>query len=448
MNFPYLQKTSLWNALSPLGRNIETPQGIFYWSNRARQEAEIDGTIGIAQDDDGTISHLKVAEPWAGDKVLQKVTKGKVFGYAAIPGMESLRKKWLEKILTIHPKLRNFATLPVVTNGITHSLAIAGRLLLEAGQTLVTAEKSWENYEHIFCDMQGIKIMPFPLFTGEGSLHIDAIIGACRETAAMQNKVVLLLNFPHNQTGFMPSTQDFEELAKRLHALCAEMPKIPFVILLDDAYEGYVYDDIGQKFSPVSQLFMQLPNLSILKLDGISKVMLAYGYRIGFITAFLNSLDGDGQNVSAEWTSKIGGFIRGEISQVNHHGQILADALLDEWESVMRERGEVIQRLRERWQALISALQAGYSKYGREKIWADPCNGGFFAFFNLAKNIDPKAVAERLLKEKRIGVVPGLTGLRVAFCGIPKAKIPPFTQAIFEVVYSGGNQKRSAFYPH
>lgn len=439
MNFPALQKTSLWSALSPLGKTMETPKGIFYWAARAKAEAEIDGTIGIAQDDDGTISHLPIAEPWAGEKIMQRVAKAKVFGYASIEGLESLRKKWLAKILEKHPNLQKFATLPVVTNGITHSLAIAGRLFLESGQTLITAEKSWENYHHIYTDMQGIKITTFPLFTGDGAFHIDAIVGACRETAAMQNKVVLLLNFPHNQTGFMPSTTDFEELAKRLHALCSEMPKTPFVILLDDAYEGYVYDDVGQKISPASQLFASLPNFSVLKLDGISKVMLAYGYRIGFITCFLNLPEGrNNSEVSAEFGNKIGGFIRAEISQVNHHGQILADALMDSWDEVSTEREEIIAHLRERWRFMMNALNECYTKYGREKLWADPCNGGFFAYFNLAKGIDPKEVAERLLKEKKVGVVPyGTTsgeGLRVAFCGISKEKIPRLVEAIFEIV--------------
>lgn len=440
MIFPHLQNTSLWAALSIFGKRIETPQGIFYWSARAKTEAEIDGTIGIAQDDDSTISHLKIAEKFAGEKIMERASKAKVFGYAPIPGMESLRKKWLGKMLATHPRLQNFAALPVVTNGITHSLALAGRLFLESGQTLVTAEKSWENYDHIFTDMQGIKITTFPLFTAEGVFHIDAFIGACRKTAALQKKVVLLLNFPHNQTGFMPTPADVQKLADRLHALCREMPDIPFAVLLDDAYEGYVYDEKGQKQSLLSELFAQLPNFTIVKFDGISKVMLAYGYRIGFMTFFLNALDCAPftaeilKGLSGELASKVGGAIRGEISQVNHHGQILADALMDEWEEVTRERQEIIERLKSRWAMMMEATHECIKEYGKEKIWPDPCNGGFFAYFNLAKGINPQEIAERLLKERKVGVVPSGNGLRVAFCGVPAGKIKQMIRAIFEVV--------------
>ncbi len=440
MGFPFLEKTSIWAALSPLGKSIETPKGIFYWSGRARAEAEIDGTIGIAQDDDGTISHIAVAEPWAGEKVMERVPKAKIFGYAPIEGVESLRKKWLAKILSKHPGLVNHATLPVVTNGITHSLALAARLFLESGQTLITADKSWENYEHIYRDVQGVKISTFPLFTN-GALHIDALIGACRETAQLQKKVILLLNFPHNQTGFMPSADDAKELGQCIQKLCREMLEVPFVILLDDAYEGYVYDATGQKHSLLSEIFLPLPNLSVAKMDGISKVMLAYGYRIGFLTFFASALDGHLMNeeflggLRAETGSKIGGLIRGEISQVNHHGQILADALMDDLAAVEAQRGEVINRLRDRWKTMMFALEEGYKKYGKQKLWADPCNGGFFAYMNLDGGIDAKDIAERLLKEKKVGVVPSQQGFRVAFCGVPKDKIGRMIQAIFEVVY-------------
>jgi len=420
---------------------METPKGIFYWSARAKTEAEIDGTIGIAQDDDGTISHIAVAEPWAGEKVMQRVPKGKIFGYAPIEGVESLRKKWLAKILKTHGELANFATMPVVTNGITHSLALASRLLLESGQTLITADKSWENYEHIFTDVQGVKIATFPLFTN-GVLHVDALIGACREIAQMQKKVVLLLNFPHNQTGFMPSHEEAKELGQRIQDLCREMPKVSFAVLLDDAYEGYVYDEIGQKTSLLSEIFAPLPNLAIGKMDGISKVMMAYGYRVGFLTFFMSALDGKPftgeflSGIRGEMGTKIGGFIRGEISQANHHGQILADALMDDLATVEAQRGEIIERLSDRWKATILALNEGYKKYGKQKLWADPCNGGFFAYLNLEKGVDAKEIAEKLLAEKKVGVVPSQQGFRVAFCGIQKEKIPPMIQRIFEVVYS------------
>jgi aspartate/methionine/tyrosine aminotransferase len=441
MKFTHLEETSLWGALSKVGKTIETPKGIFYWSGRAAKEAEINGTIGVAQDDDGTISHLACAEEWAGAKAMTRVPKGKIFGYAPIEGVTTLREKWLKKILRGHEELSKFATLPVVTNGITHSIAVVSRLLLNSGETVLTADKSWENYEHIFTGVQGVNIESFELFTKDSKFNIDGIIKGCRSLAKKQKKVILLLNFPHNQTGFMPSEADFRELASRLHELCKEFQKVPFVLVLDDAYEGYVYDKEGLKSSPFALLFAEIPNLTVAKMDGISKVLLAYGYRVGFVTFFINSLDGSNfsdeflKGLRSEVGTKVGGFIRGEISQANHHGQVLADALFDSEWLVEAERAAVVSRLGERWQKMMDAISDGYKKYGKHKAWADPCNGGFFCYMNIKEGIDPKDVADRLLKEKKVGIVPSEHGLRVAFSGVPKEKISRMISSIFEVVY-------------
>lgn len=441
MDFPFLKQTSLWSAMVNFGRDIYLPQGIFYWSSRAKAEAEINGTAGVAQEDDGTISHLSIAEQFAGKRVLERVAKANVFGYAPIEGVASLRQKWLNKLSREFPSLAQFSSMPVVTNGITHGIALAAHLLLDKGQIVITADKSWENYEHILVRVQGAKIETFKLFNSENKLNIDAIIEKCREVAEKQNKVVLLLNFPHNQTGFMPSVEECKSLGAAIQNLCREFSSVPFVILLDDAYEGYVYDDDAQKTSLVENIFACLPNLTVVKMDGISKVMLAYGYRVAFLTFFVNSLDGQPfsdsflKAVRDEITNKAGALIRGEISQVNHHGQILADALMDSYAEVSVERAKIISMLKERREVMMKAFNENYKKYGRERMRMDPCNSGFFCYVNLAPGIDPKQIAEKLITERKIGIVPSGQGMRVAFCGVAKEKIPKMVEAIFETVY-------------
>ncbi len=435
-----LSSTSLFSALSKVGSTMETPKGIFYWSNRASKEATINGTIGIAQDDDGTISHMPCAREFVGEAILARAPKGKVFAYAPIPGIESLRKKWMARMMKNAVGFENNATMPIVTNGITHSIALAGRLLLNAGDTILTAEKSWENYEHIFTDVQEIKIATFKLFDEAGKFNPQYLIDSARELAQKSKKVVMLINFPHNQTGFMPSPEDAKKIGVGFDALCTEFPAVSFVAVLDDAYEGYVYDSVGCKASILPHVFVKHPNFSVLKLDGISKVMLAYGYRVAFITAFVNSLDGhafteeEKATLNAELASKIGGFVRGEISQVSHHGQLLADALMDKMEVVDKECGDTINMLGARWKVMMAAIEEGFAKYGPAKLKLDPCNGGFFCFINTPGS-DSKAIAERLLTEKKIGVVPSAAGLRVAFAGVPEAKIPEMIQGVFEVAY-------------
>jgi hypothetical protein len=48
MDFDIINKTPLYSAFSELGKRIFLPEGIFFWSGRAKVEAELNGTIGVA----------------------------------------------------------------------------------------------------------------------------------------------------------------------------------------------------------------------------------------------------------------------------------------------------------------------------------------------------------------------------------------------------------------
>ncbi|HHH81419.1 MAG TPA: hypothetical protein ENL35_00350, partial [Chloroflexi bacterium] len=49
MEFEALNRSGIANLFSSLGRSIELPQGIFYWTGRAKKEATINATIGSAR---------------------------------------------------------------------------------------------------------------------------------------------------------------------------------------------------------------------------------------------------------------------------------------------------------------------------------------------------------------------------------------------------------------
>ena len=46
MKFPHLESSPLWKVFSDYGKQIFQPNGVFYWSDRAKKEANIIGTIG------------------------------------------------------------------------------------------------------------------------------------------------------------------------------------------------------------------------------------------------------------------------------------------------------------------------------------------------------------------------------------------------------------------
>lgn len=453
MDFPHIKNTFLWDALSDLAKQIYLPTGIFYWSGRAKKEAEIDATIGTAQDDAGMTCHLPSMASKIETEFFKKLT-GHVFAYAPITGLQTLREKWKTLILRENPELFPYTTLPVVTSGITHGLALAGKLFLNTRETLVTYEKYWENYDQIYTAVQGVNIEPAPFFENLGfpqNLNISALINTSEFIMKKQGKLILLLNFPHNQTGFSPTEDDAQKLIRAIHEFCLKYKEKPVVVILDDAYEGFVYDDAAVQTSLAPKLFNpSIKNLTVVKLDGISKRLLAYGSRIGFFTVFLPPKNKDSfseeesKGISEEVTNKIGACIRGDVSNANRLAQAMTEALLTEGK-YETELETTISLLRERYEIMRVEISEQEKKYGRDKIRLDPFNSGFFCFFNLHPSIDAARFAEYLISEKKIGVVPAIqkrddkilwNGIRVAFCSVPKGKIPVLIQRIYEAASS------------
>ena len=55
LDFPELTRTGAMDFFSEYGRMIYYPQGIRYWTNKAKQSARIDATIGSAKGHEHTV---------------------------------------------------------------------------------------------------------------------------------------------------------------------------------------------------------------------------------------------------------------------------------------------------------------------------------------------------------------------------------------------------------
>lgn len=104
MEFATLKKTPLYDAFSDLGKRIFLPEGIFYWSARAKKEADIDGTIGSAfgfeKDfiDGGSNEWLPC---YLKDiKNYSKLSVKEIVPYAPIGGIANIREIWKKWIVT------------------------------------------------------------------------------------------------------------------------------------------------------------------------------------------------------------------------------------------------------------------------------------------------------------------------------------------------------------
>ena len=128
----------------------------------------------------------------------------------------------------------------------------------------------------------GGRVETFPSFDGQG-FNVPAHARA--RLLAGPAKLIVLLNFPNNPTGYMPTPA--EVAAHRVAVLEAPAKAgKKLVVICDDAYFGLFYHIGGA--SMTESLFGALtnlhPNMLAVKLDGATKELFVWGLRCGFIT--------------------------------------------------------------------------------------------------------------------------------------------------------------------
>ena len=451
MNFNFLPKTPLYNAFSEIGKRIFLPKGIFYWANRAKEEAELIGTLGAAYgfekdfinggNNDWLPCYLKEIKEYS------KFTVKEIIPYTSIGGLQETRNAWKEWIIqkslyinkeeALISRLNKYITTPVITGGVTNGIFQACTLFLNPNEYIIVPNKRWGNYDNIIRKFIGGNIKSFELFKNN-EINIEGLRNAIKEIAKIQNKIVILLNFPNNPTGYVPTKEESSSLVKMLKESQISQNK-PIIVIVDDAYEPYVFTNNAKKTSIFYEIHQLDEDVIPIKLDGITKELLIYGGRIGFITLGLKPLwiknDEELLILKNEIHNKLEGFIRATISNCNSFYQVLIQKLFreKEMEQIIQSRKEVQNLLKERYESINFELK----KIINPNISIDPNSGGFFVFLNLnSDKIKATEFADHLLKEYKVGIIPierldeNVNGIRIAYCSIDLSEIPELIKRI------------------
>ncbi|MFW9773544.1 MAG: aminotransferase class I/II-fold pyridoxal phosphate-dependent enzyme [Candidatus Thorarchaeota archaeon] len=452
MESNYLKKTPLYNALSEIGKRIFLPNGIFYWSGRAKKEAEIIGTIGSAfgfeRDfiDGGSSDWLPCYLNEISEYTSLNVKD--VVPYASIGGLNEVREIWrdwviikanYDKIEEAHliANLEKYMTTPVITAGVTNGIFQTCTLFLNPRDIIIAPNKRWGNYDNIIEKFVGAQIKSFEFFKDQ-NINLESLEVVINEVAQVQKKIVLILNFPNNPTGYVPTKEETKNIVNLLQEQQRKL-KIPMIVIVDDAYEPYIYSDKSLVRSIFYDLFQLEEDIIPVKLDGITKELLIYGGRIGFTSYGLkpnwikNNIELE--PLKEEFNNKLEGFNRATISSCNHFYQIVTQKLFKEKgiDSFLSSRNKVVELLKERFEKINSELRT----IKNSDISIDPNLGGFFLFVNLNPNkIKATIFADHLLKEYKVGVIPieklddNVNGIRIAYCSIDLHKIPELVKRI------------------
>ncbi|MFX1477732.1 MAG: aminotransferase class I/II-fold pyridoxal phosphate-dependent enzyme [Promethearchaeota archaeon] len=440
MKFTYIQKTPLYNAFSDIGKRIFLPEGIFYWSGRARKEAELIGTIGSAfafEKDfiDGGSSNWM---PCYLNEISEytNLYPDQIVPYSSIGGLSETRDIWKKWIISKSrydekkeersiSRLERYISTPVITAGVTNGIYQSCSLFLNSGEYIIAPNKRWGNYDNIIEKLIGAKIRSFEFFDNQ-TFNLKNLKLAIQEIARIQEKIVIILNFPNNPTGYVPTNEEAKEIVLLLKDQQQEIEK-PIIVIVDDAYEPYIYSDKVLNRSIFYDLHQLDEDVIPIKLDGITKELLIYGGRVGFVTYGLKpgwvKNDDELENLKIELNNKLEGFTRATISNCNRFYQVITQKIFTEKsiEQIIASREKVKNLLKKRYERINSEL----SKINNADIWIDPNSGGFFLFMNLnPRKIKASEFGDHLLRKYKVGIIPiekldsNVNGIRIAYCSV------------------------------
>jgi aspartate/methionine/tyrosine aminotransferase len=410
--------------LSALGRRLYFPKGILSQSAEAGAKAKtMNATIGIATEGGEAMYLPSLAAH------LQGLTPGEAFNYAPPAGQPALRERWKEKMLAENPSLAGKAIgLPIVTSAITHGLTLVGDLFVDPGDRVVVPDKQWDNYALTYETRLGGELVTYPFYEG-GGFGVEGFRKALAEASRGRDKVLVLLNFPNNPTGYVPTPKEGDAIVRALVALAEQGARV--VAVLDDAYFGLFYHVGGRSMteSLFGPLVNRHPNLLPIRLDGATKELFVWGLRCGFLT-FGPGRAETAKEVAEVLDAKTRGAIRSGISNVSQLSQsLVAKALATS--SIADERKQKHEVLRARAERVHEVANAPRF---RESWQVYPFNSGYFMCV-AARGLDAERVRLHLLERYGIGVIAaGGSDLRIAFSCLELDQIEPLFETLHRAI--------------
>ncbi|MHA1264311.1 MAG: aminotransferase class I/II-fold pyridoxal phosphate-dependent enzyme [Candidatus Helarchaeota archaeon] len=412
----------LYEMLSPLGKQLYFPKGILSQSAEAKQKAhKYNATIGIA-----TEGNLPMYLPCL-YKYFNEIPPRELFLYAPASGILHLREKWREKMLSENPALQNKQiSLPIVTNGLTHGLSIIADLFAAPQDTLILPDKFWGNYRLLFGVRKEVKIVHFPFFNSSDSFNIEGFQSVL-DNSKSAGKLIVLLNFPNNPTGYSITKKEMPALVKTLQEIAETGCNL--VIVLDDAYFGLFYGEDTLKESLFGFLANLHERILSIKIDGATKEEFVWGFRLGFITFGAANTS---KTVYNALERKVMGAIRGNISNCPHPSQSIIFRTLES-PTFRKEQQEKFDLLKQR--ALEVRRVLSNPKF--TEAWdVYPFNSGYFMCLRL-KSVNAETFRQYLLEHYGVGVIAiNSTDVRIAFSCIEREQI----NELFEIMFKAINE--------
>ena len=407
------------------------PAGIVSQSAEAAEKAHyLNATIGMAYAN-GEAFALPLLRP-----MLPQLTSIEAVSYAPTAGLPELRRRWKGLQQFKNPSLSSKQySLPMVVAGLTSGIFQMAELFVNPGDHILIPDMYWGNYRLILSDRSEGIIDNFSLFNASGEFNLMAFKNQLNKSlvaskkADGRGKIIVLLNFPNNPTGYSPTVEEAQAIVAILKEAAEEDNDI--LTVHDDAYFGLFYEEELYTESLFAKCADLHTNIVALKVDGATKEDYAWGFRVGFMSfASLGMSELD----FAPLLKKLAGSIRATLSNCSSLSQSLLSQMLNH-PDYFTQKQEMYKDLSTRYQLVKTLLQDAYQgKSGKtlSQILAPlPFNSGYFMAFRV-HTISAENIRCSLLEQGIGSIAIGEDILRITFAAVDQHELKPLYAAIFD----------------
>jgi aminotransferase len=319
-------------------------------------------SLGIGEPDFDTPWNIREA-------AIYSLEKGHT-GYTSNLGLPKLRDAIAKYVGETFGVSYHGPTEVIVTVGVSEAIDLALRCLVNPGDEVLYHEPCYVSYSPSIALAHGVAV---PVATrADDQFRLTAAALAKKITPKSK---VLILNFPCNPTGATESREELESIAK----LCR---KHDLIVLTDEIYSELTYD--GAK--PVS--IASLPGMRerTIFLHGFSKAFAMTGFRVGYACAPV-------------WLT--------EAMMKAHQYAIMCATTMSQEAALeaLQNGAPAVASMRKEYERRRNYIVKAFNDLGL------PCFkplGSFYVFPDIrSSGLSSKDFSLRLLKEKKIAVVPG-----------------------------------------
>ncbi len=295
---------------------------------------------------------------------IRAILDGKT-GYTPSTGIPELK----EAIAASYSLRRNIEWKPsnvVVSCGAKHDLANLIRSAINPGDRVLLPRPYWVSYPEMVKASGGI-----PIFPGK-NINPEEIM-----KAAELGAVGILLNYPSNPSGYVPSGNEISDIADAI-------AETDMWVISDDIYEDLVYID-----GSTPHILDYRPELSsrTAVVSGVSKTFAMTGWRIGYSLT------------NIEWAKLSGTLQAHSTSNPCSISQWAALAAIEG--KADKERIEMHRSFQTRRDLICSLLS------DVDGLQFDRPDGAFYVFPRLLSETDTAEFCSELLEVEELAVIPG-----------------------------------------